>query len=248
MKLNLKASNSLVVAMLVIVALAVAFWVIALGPKRSEASKLDAEVAKLEESVELHRGELAQGEESKRRFPVDYRRMVVLGKAVPGDDDTASLLVEINHVAADTGIEFKDIKLSQASSAAESPAAVPSGEAISPTEAEASLLPLGAAVDGTGLAAMPYTLTFQGSFFEIADFIAKIDSLVETKNSEVSVRGRLLTVSGFALLPDPNKGFPALQGKFAVTTYVTPPDPEVVPVAPETAVGSPASATIGAAP
>ena len=60
-------------------------------------------------------------------------------------------------------------------------------------------MPLGATVGPAGLAVMPYTLTFGGSFFQIADFIKGLDSLVETKNEEVAVDGRLFTVNGFSL-------------------------------------------------
>ena len=72
---------------------------------------------------------------------------------------------------------------------------------------------------------MPYTLTFDGSFFQIADFIEGLDSLVETTNDNVAVDGRLITIDGFSLAADPAGGFPALQATFSVTTYLTPPDP-----------------------
>ena len=55
---------------------------------------------------------------------------------------------------------------------------------------------------------MPYTLTFNGSFFQIADFIKGLDSLVKTTNEEVAVDGRLITINGFSLRSDPKRGFP----------------------------------------
>jgi Tfp pilus assembly protein PilO len=250
MKLDLKSSNGLIVAMLVIAAVGIAFWMLGLSPKREEAAKLDRQVEQLETSVSMHRSEVLQGEEARKQFPVQYQKLVVLGKAVPGDDDTASLLVQISHLAEGTGIEFRDIALN-ASSDGESatPAATPGGEPVSPTEAEASLLPLGAAIGPAGLAVMPYTMTFDGNFFTIADFIKELDSLVETHNEDVTVDGRLITVDAFSLEPDPEEGFPALQVSFAVTTFLTPPGEGVTagasPSSPETALATPASATIG---
>ena len=70
---------------------------------------------------------------------------------------------------------------------------------------------------------MPYSLSFTGDFFQVADFIKGIDSLVDTNGTGVAVDGRLVTLDGFALNGDPELGFPHLDATFAVTTYVTPP-------------------------
>ncbi|HEY1356377.1 MAG TPA: hypothetical protein VGF09_08675, partial [Solirubrobacterales bacterium] len=110
-----------------------------------------------------------------------------------------------------------------------SPAGVPASSTVPPTEAAASLLPLGATIGPAGLGVMPYHLTFSGNFFQIADFIKGIDSLVDTGNSNVSVDGQLVTLSGFALNTEEDEGDGGqrpsnyLKATFAVTTYVTPP-------------------------
>ena len=51
-------------------------------------------------------------------------------------------------------------------------------------------------------------MTFTGSFFHVADFIHGLDSLVKTKNAEVEVTGRLITINDFSLTEDGGKGFP----------------------------------------
>lgn len=254
MKLGLKSSNGLVPAMLAIVGIGVAFWMLGLSPKRDEAAKLARQVEQLEASISTHRAEVMEGEAARKQFPLDYQKLVLLGKAVPGDDDTASLLVQISHIAQRTGIEFREIKLNGEGEEEDEASAAPSpgGDPISPTEAEASLLPLGASIGPAGLAVMPYTLTFDGNFFTIADFIKQLDALVETHNQKVTVKGRLVTVDAFSLVPDPEEGYPALQVSFAVTTYVTPPGEGVTagasPSSPATASATPASATIGGTP
>jgi hypothetical protein len=249
MKLDLKKSNGVIVGAVAIVVLGIVFWMLAVSPKREEAAKLDRKAASLETSLSIHQGEVTQGEAARDEFDTDYERLVVLGKAVPGDDDTASLLVQINRIAEKTKVDFRDIKLGSGGEGGEAPAPAPE---TSPTEAAASLLPLGAGVGPAGLAAMPYTLTFDGSFFTIADFIAKLDALVKTENEDVLVDGRLLTIDGFSLAPDPDKGFPALEGSFAVTTYITPPGQGITggasPASPETAVATPAAAIVEGTP
>lgn len=255
MKLEGKSKNAVIGAMLGVAVLAAAFWILALSPKREEAKKLGAQVEKLGSSLSLHQTEAAAAEEARKSFPVAYRRLVVLGKAVPSDDETASLLVQINHIADESEVRFQTLKLSSGSgSESEAPEGTISaiGEPVSATEAAASLLPLGAGIGPAGLAVMPYTLTFKGSFFHIADFIEGIDSLVRTTNERALVDGRLITVDGFTLEEDQESKFPMLEASFAVTTYLTPPGQGLAagasPEGPEAATSTPASTTTGGAP
>jgi hypothetical protein len=178
-----------------------------------------------------------------------------MGKAVPGDDDTASLLVQVNRLAGASRVDFNVLTLnSSGGEAPPPPAPAPEGGAtvsVTPTEAVASLMPLGAEIGDAGLAVMPYTLEFEGDFFEIADFIKGLDSLVKTKNEKVAVTGRLLTINGFNLTPA-DSGLPALEASFGVTTYLTPPEEGVTggatPESPATSSATPVSTTVGGAP
>ncbi|MGB7587605.1 MAG: type 4a pilus biogenesis protein PilO [Solirubrobacterales bacterium] len=259
MKFEMKSTNGLIVAMLAVAALAVAFWVLALGPKRDEAKKLGTQVSELKASLSQHRAEAAQAEAARQQFPVNYRQLIVLGKAVPADDETPSLLVQLDQIAKRTGVEFNDFTLEAASGETPPPpaptpetsSATPTSNPASPTEVAASTLPLGAAVGPAGLYVMPYTLTFNGDFFHIADFIKGLDSMVKSKNEQVSVDGRLLTINGFSLAAGPN-GFPSLQATFSVTTYLTPPNQGVTagatPTSPAPATATPASTTTGGTP
>lgn len=254
----MSSSNRVVVAMLVVAALGAAFWILALSPKRDELKKLDAKAEKVEASLAQHQAEVAEAEEARDEFATNYRELVVLGKAVPGDDDIASLLVQLNRISRTAGVEFNTLTLSSeggaettapAAPAPEEASATPASE-VTPTEAAASTLPLGASIGPAGLAVMPYALDFSGDFFELADFIKGLDSLVKTRSEEVAVDGRLMTIDGFSLQPDQNKGFPHLKATFSLTTYLTPPSQGVTagatPAGPATA--TPAATTIGGTP
>lgn len=216
-----KRTNLVVVAMLVVVALAAAFWMLLLSPKREEVEKLSGQIETVETSLSQHRSEAAAAAAAKRSFPEDYSRLVVIGKAVPGGDETASLLVQLNYLAHQAEAEFEALSL-EAGGGEEVPVEA-TGTPASPTEAEASLLPLGATIGPAGLAVMPYSLTFKGDFFQIASFIEKLDNLVKTTNAGVTVDGRLITVSSFSLSPEEGKDGARLNADFSVTTYLTPP-------------------------
>ncbi len=246
----MSSSNRTIVAILVVVALVAAFWLLLLGPKRQKADDLSSQVEQLRSSLIQAESQAADAARARRKFPADYHQLVTLGKAVPGSDDTASLLVQLNQIADDSNVKFQSITLqSNGSGGSDTTAttnttpgtASSSSSALTPpTEVAASLLPLGATVGSAGLAVMPYSLTFSGSFFNIADFIQGVDSMVHAGHSNVRATGRLVTLDGFALNGAANGGFPKLDANFTVTTYLVPPNQGVTAGATPTA---PAAAT-----
>jgi Tfp pilus assembly protein PilO len=258
----MSSSNRLIISILLVTGLAIAFWVLALGPKREEASELSAEAGQLQVALSEAQATAIQAAAAKRTFPADYRQLVVLGQAAPAGDETSSLLVQLNSVAKESKVSFGKFQLEStgetpasvpapteaapAEATAATPGSVPTSSVAPATEAAASLMPLGASVGPAGLGVMPYSLSFKGGFFQIAGFIKRIDSLVHTNNQKVSVNGRLVTLDGFALTADPEKEFPHLQANFAVTTYVVPPEQGLTAGASPTAP-APVTAPAGAA-
>jgi Tfp pilus assembly protein PilO len=206
---------------------------------------------------------------ARRSFPAAYHQLVELGQAVPANDETPSLLIELETIAAATGVDFDDIQLEgegEATPEAVAPPAppaeagagtstsTPAAETIAPTEVEASLLPLGASIGSAGLAIMPYTLDLKGNFFQIDNFIGAVDSLVRSAKS-MKVDGRLITINGFSLTTGTGTesgeaaetgAAPVLQANFSVTTYLTPPGQGVTAGATPAAPAESTSQTVSA--
>ncbi|HET9592634.1 MAG TPA: hypothetical protein VFP17_06945 [Solirubrobacterales bacterium] len=254
MKAQTKKKTNLMVGTMVVVALlAAAFWFLLLSPKKEEAKKLDAQINTLESSLSQHRSEAQSAAAARRAFPHEYQRLVVLGKAVPGGDETPSLLVQLSHLAGKAEVGFQDLTLGGGSSEGEAPVETSAGGFTSPTEAEASLLPLGATIGPAGLAVMPYELTFEGDFFQIAKFIEGLDKLVRTNNRNVVVNGRLITVNSFSLIPAEDEGGSSkLLASFSVATFLTPPGEGLTagatPTGPEAEATTLTSTTTGTTP
>lgn len=274
----MKSSGRLIVSILVVVGLAVAFWALVISPKREEADRLGTEVEQLSTSVAAARSEVAAANEAKRSFPADYRQLVVLGQAAPAGDETASLLAELEGIAYTAGVEFNSIQLESsgaeaAAPAAPAPTAVPeatgteasgavqAAATIPPTELAASLLPLGASIGPAGLYVMPYTLEFSGGFFQITNFVSKVDALVRPNEEQIAVDGRLITIGSIALTSGAEEegSGSELAATLKVTTFLSPPGQGVTagatpsapaPAAPEaeaeaTTVSTPESSTSG---
>ena len=248
----MKATDRSVLAGMLLLVLAIGFWFMILGPKRQKANELSEEATQLQQSVDTAESNVVFGEEARKDFPKFYGRLVVLGKGVPDEADSASLLVQLSDISEDAGVEFRAIQLGEGGSAATPPAPAPSvaeaasepsteaapGEEASTTstttttatatpapatEAAAATLPIGATVGPAGLAVLNYELTFAGHFFDTADFIAGVDKLINLRSGgQVAADGRLLTIDGFSMVGDPDQGFPMLEASFVVNAYATP--------------------------
>src|SRR5512133_473689 len=99
-----------------VLAAVVAFWFLVLSPKQDKAQKLDAQAQQLQSAVNEQQQTAQAGEQARKQFPRDYHRLVVMGKAVPVDDETASLIVQINGIARRSGVSFRKIDRSQGNS------------------------------------------------------------------------------------------------------------------------------------
>lgn len=106
----------------------------------------------------------------------------------------------------------------------EGSASTGAASATSTTDANAltaATLPIGATVGPAGLPTLRFKLTFQGSFFHMADLLHNIRKLVARRNRNLIVSGRLLTIDGVSM-SESDFGFPRVQAAIAATAYLVP--------------------------
>lgn len=208
-----KESTKTILAVLFVIVVAAAFWLILLSPKRDQVNELKEQFASLSTELEAAQGQVQKGTEAKKNFSVDYAKLLNLGKAVPAEAATSSLLVELEKLGVTSKTAFKSIVL-----AGESEGEEATGESN-------ELPPLGAKPGPSGFLAMPYSLEFEGGFFELAKALEKLNSLVTTNGGGVDARGRLITVDSFELGPggEGEEASEDLSAHLSVNTYVTPP-------------------------
>lgn len=129
----MKRTDRIILSALPVVALIAGFWFLLLSPKRDEASKLEKEVAALEDSVKRNEQAVVEAERAQERFPVLYRQVVRLGRATPSfspDGDTARLLDQLSALSKRTGARLGAVKLAEGAGggAAAAPAPAPAQE------------------------------------------------------------------------------------------------------------------------
>lgn len=168
-----------------------AFWFLALAPKREEISRLDAEITTQEAAATQAEQQAASYQRAKDGYRRNYATLVRLGKAVPGDDDTRSLLVQLDDAAAKSKVSFRTVSLGGGSSPASQST---TGSAVTTPGA----VPVGSA----GFSAMPFSFGFSGTFFTLSDFFSRLERFVTVENDRIDVTGRLLLLGSIAVTPD----------------------------------------------
>jgi hypothetical protein len=216
-------SRSIRILLLAVVAVAAVggYWKLALAPKRAEAAKLDQDVAVAEAQLVQTQSLIATYEGAQKEYKANYATMVRLGKAVPTDDDTRSLMVQLDTSAKRSGIDFDTINLNASGTGAATPGTT------APTTP--------GAISTGAFSAMPFQFTFTGTFGTLGNFFTRLESFVTLKGDAIDVRGRLLRVESLKLEPDQD-GWPGLQATVGASSYI-------VPEMTEVAAGTPATTT-----
>jgi hypothetical protein len=224
------------------------FWFLVLGPQRSKASKLGSQLNKEQQRLTSAQSDVAQSRAARAEYSRNYATVARLGKAVPSSDDVPSLVYQLSSTAQATGVDFRTIKLQNASSGATAapasatpaPAPSPGKGSTSSTPASGSsgstpaagsngaapasaTLPPGAVVGPAGFPTMPFSFTFEGSFFRLSSFFSRLESQIQSARGKLSVRGRLLTIDGLSLTAS-GQGFPHMKAAVAATAYLLPAD------------------------
>jgi hypothetical protein len=127
----MKGTDKAVLLGVVMALVLVGFYLKVLSPKRDEASKLEKENTELQAQIEQQEQVAAFAEDARQHFPVYYGRLVVLGKAVPEQADTASMLVQLNTISSRSGVKFEGLELSASGGGVTAVTAAPSATAPS---------------------------------------------------------------------------------------------------------------------
>lgn len=209
-----------------LVALAVAGWFLVLAPLRQEAGDLSDQVAAQHQSIDGIQAEIAAGVAAKRAYAHDYATVARLGAAIPEDDNVPSLLVQLQDAANASHVDFRSLRANGGSGAATpapAPPATTSTSGAPATQISVATLPPGAAVGAAGFPTMPFSFMFEGNFFQLSDFVGRIQRYLVVGGDRLRVGGRFMTLDGIALTAAP-AGFPHMEVSVAATTYLLPAD------------------------
>jgi Tfp pilus assembly protein PilO len=202
--------NSMILAVIAIAAVAGAYWMLLLAPKRELATTLTTQIALKQTELQTAQAEEAKNLKARASYRSNYATVARLGKAVPADDDVRSLMVQIDGAAGSSHVDFRSIAVDGSS-----------GAPADPTTAGAVAGPPGSApVGSAGFATMPFSLAFKGSYFNLGSFFQRIDRFVSVRDRGLDVTGRLVLLNSIILAPD--GAFPNVKAQISATTYLVP--------------------------
>lgn len=251
----MNVQRHIVLGVLAAAAVFAAFWFALLAPKRADTAAVEEQITQAQVRRDAAVAAAATAERARKEYQRDYATVARLGKAVPADDDVASLVYQLESVARSNDVDFRSVKLASGASAP-APATPPAksedsgskDDTESTTETTAqepavSQAPPGAVVGPAGLLTLPFSFTFDGGYMPMQRMLGAIDRLADRTKNGISVRGRLLTVDGFSLTKSP-EGFPKLKAVVNATAYIVPASEGVTD--PATSQGAAAAAGAGA--
>ena len=202
--------NSMILAVVAMAAVAGAYWMLLLAPKRELATTLSTQIALKQTELQTAQAEEAKNLKARANYRSNYATVARLGKAVPADDDVRSLMVQIDGAAGSSHVDFRSITVGGSSGA---PAEDDRPGAAAPPPGSA---PVGSA----GFATMPFSLAFKGSYFNLGSFFQRIDRFVSVRDRGLDVTGRLVLLNNIILVPD--GAFPSVKAQISATTYLVP--------------------------
>jgi len=194
--------DRIVIMVVGVIAVIGAVWVLAVSPERDKASKLTAQVDAAKTQLQTAEGELANAHSAQAQYAAAYTSVVRLGKAVPASQEVPSLMYQVAHASNKKNVEFASI--------------------VSGTGGSSSTPTAAAGVTPAGFTQMPFTFTFNGTFFDLEKLFHRMDRFtVRTTAGGLRVSGRLLTIQGVKLAPKTEGNAKQTSTKVPLTGTVT---------------------------
>jgi type IV pilus assembly protein PilO len=139
-------------------------WVFLISPLRSSIAQKDAEILAQQQTLATAQATLARMKQTQLQAEANEGRFIELSKMLPTEDQVPSLLLQVQDLAAESGIEVM------------------------------SITPSPAAPTNYGFAALGLALQFSGTYFDTNDLIYRLEQLVAAPGRLLAVKDVALTL------------------------------------------------------
>jgi len=182
------ARDRLVIIVVGVVLALIVGWMAFVSPEQKKAAKVQKEVDSASSQLSAAESQLNGARTAQQRYASAYASIVSLGKAVPPGREVPSLIYQLSQASDQRHVEFASIVNGSSSGSG--------GGSSSGSGSSAAAAPI------AGFTQMPFTFTFNGSFFDLYHLFHQLDRFIVRKSSgDLHVRGRLLTIQSVKLDP-----------------------------------------------
>jgi len=133
-----------------LVLVAVLCWFFLLSPLRGQIAETDVAIEDQRQKLQIAQTQLAQAEATKQEGRRNQARLLELNKMLPPSEELPSLLLQVQDLADQSGIDFIAVSPGQPSASAES----------------------------SSYLILPLELQFSGTYFDVSDFIYRAEQMV----------------------------------------------------------------------
>ncbi len=174
---------------LAVVVLLAAWYFLIVSPKRDNLSDLNSQVKSENAKYQDNQNKLSHIDEERQGAQQTESDLLKLEKLVPAASQVPSLIADLQKSSADAGVDFLDIKAG---------APTPGSE---------------------GLTIIPFELKIEGTYFDVNDFLYRVENYARIDNGDINVSGRLVNVVAFKIGEPDVTGFkfPVRSGSGEVT-------------------------------
>ena len=179
-----------------VVVVVVAWYLLIIGPKKDDAAEKNAQYQTEKKSYDESLARVQRMDEEQVAAKQASADLLKLNKLVPSDSQVPSMIVEMQSTADLAGIKFMKI------------------------------VPDTAVAGVAGGTIVPFELNFQGEYYDVTDFLYRVENFARMEGTNVNVTGRLISVVTLELVePDIDGSFPDVLVKIGANAYMTSPAP-----------------------
>jgi Tfp pilus assembly protein PilO len=180
-----------------------ALWFTAIAPKRAARVDVTANVTAARQRVDDAHRQVAEYTAARKQFPGMLSEFKRLDVAVPTRGAISQLLRELQRRARFHG---GSLRLAALKSVAATPGTTPATP--------------GATTGTGGLATLPFTFEYTGSYFDLVAILRTVRTSVRTHAGDMKINGRLLTIDGLTFKREPGKR--NITATINATAYIAP--------------------------
>jgi Tfp pilus assembly protein PilO len=196
------ARDRTVLIAVVLIAVLGAAWMLVVSPERKQAGELNAQVSAAQAQLTTAEGQVADARAAQSQYAAAYSSVVSLGKAVPPTQEVPALIDQLAQASNRKNVEFASITSGSSGSSASAASAA--------------------------FTALPFTFTFEGSYFDLEHLFNQLTSFAtSTTSGDLQINGRLLTIQSVKLAPggsttSSKNPSSRLTGSITATAYTLP--------------------------
>jgi Tfp pilus assembly protein PilO len=183
--LSPRAQGAVIAGVLLVVLLL--GYLVVISPKRSTATDLKKQTAAVQEQIDQNRSSAF----TKALPAVRAASIFKLTQAMPSQLDTPDVILQLNQLADDSGLQI-----------------TPGGGASAVSQ-----------LTTDPFAAEPIQVQFTGNFYNLLAFLQRLRNLVRVENGNLFTAGRLFDVTDVTFAAGA-KGFPQIQAMLTVNAFV----------------------------